>query len=100
MLRLAWLALVGCSAIAVHSPATHTECTDSTAAPIIDTVLAAAAAVASAGLFMDTCDAMTEMCAEHNTLVRLPAALLLLPAAAFGVSAVYGYGAVHSCRSR
>jgi hypothetical protein len=93
---LVLLALAGCSAVIVVSPRDRPQCTESYAAPIVDTVIAALATTAA--VVVATSEGEEGDLGLHRVFQVLVGGSSLLAAIGFSASAVHGYRAVTRCR--
>ncbi len=93
---LALLALSGCSAATVVSPRESARCTESYAAPVVDTVVAALATTAL--VVVATTEGEEGDLGLHRVFQVLVGGSSLVAAIGFSASAVHGYRTVTRCR--
>ncbi len=90
------LALAGCSAATVVGPRERPQCTESYAAPIVDTILAALATTAV--VVVATADGEEGDLGLHRVFQVLVGGSSLVAAVGFSASAVHVYRTVTRCR--
>lgn len=94
---LVLLVLAGCSAATVVSPRDRPQCTESYAAPIVDTVIAALATTAA--VVVATSEGEEGDLGTHRLFQVLVGGSSLVVAVGFSASAVHGYRTVARCRA-